>query len=186
MTAERETDPDKLRRDITHEIEHVAAEAGRKAMSGETANAEVDRINELQSVLAALPQKESFLLRWGAAIGAICLIGASLAWTIRIPQARLQFDLSTTSITLRLKNEFVWSGSWRLDPAQLRLQHFTHINLPPEYRTPEALAREASLDLNVAGGSASLRHLSIGHGALLTIATEETGATDLIDLDEFV
>ena len=180
MKAGPSTDPDTLRRDITREIERVAGEAGRRAMAGETASAEVDRIRELQGVLAALPQRESLPLRWGTIIGAVCLIGASLAWTIRIPQTRLQLDLTTTSITARLKNDVRWDGDWRLNTALVRLQHFSHIDLPPEYGSVEPLTREASLDLNVSGGKVELRHLFIGHGALLTLASDETGATDMV------
>jgi hypothetical protein len=174
------SDPDPLRRDIIREIERLAGEAGSRAMGGDSASAEVERIKELQSLLAALPHRESFPLRWGAIIGAVCLIGASLAWTIRIPQTRLQLDLSTASITVRLKDNFPWDGGWHLNPAQVRLQHFTHLELPPEYGDLEPLTREASLDLNVSGGSVSLRHLFVGHGASLTIATDETGATDMV------
>ena len=151
MTARPATDRDALRRDITGEIERLAGEAGRKAVSGETASAEVDRIKELQSVLAALPPRESFPLRWGAVIGAICLIVAGLARTIRIPQAHLQLNLASTSITMQLKNDLAWDGNWRLNPAQLRLQHFTNFDLPPEYGIVEPLKREASLDLSVSG-----------------------------------
>jgi len=180
VTAGPATDPDTLRRDITREIARLAGEAGSRAIGGETATAEVDRIKELQSVLAALPHRESFPLRWGAIIGALCLIVVSLLWTIRIPQTRLQLDLATTSITVRLKDDFSWDGNWRLNPEQVRLQHFTHLDLPPEYGVLEPLTREASLDLNVSGGSVGLRHLFVGHGASLTIASDETGATDMV------
>jgi hypothetical protein len=55
MTAGPATDPGTLRADISREIERVAAQAAAKTMVGDPASAEVDRIKELQSVLAALP-----------------------------------------------------------------------------------------------------------------------------------
>jgi hypothetical protein len=133
-------------------------------------------------VLAALPRRESLPLRWGAIIGAVCLIGASLAWTIRIPQARVQLNITTASIFVRLADDFSWDGNWRINPEQVRLQQFTHLDLPPEYGTPESFAREASLDLSVTAGSVRLRHLSVAHGALMTIASE-TDATDIVVRD---
>ena len=178
MTAGPATDPDTLRRDITREIERLAGEAGSKAMSGGTPGTEVDRIKELQSVLAALPHRESFSLRWGAIIGTICLIAASLAWTISVPRARVQLNLTTASILVRLGDDFSWDGNWPIDPEQVRLQRFTHLDLPPEYGTSQSIAREASLNLSVTAGSVRLRHLSVGHGAFLTIASA-TDATDI-------
>jgi hypothetical protein len=148
-------------------------------MGGDSPSTEVDRIKELQSVLAALPQRESFPLRWAAVIGAVCLVGASLAWSISVPRARVQLDLTTASIVMRLADDFSWDDTWRIDP-ELRLRQFTHLDLPPEYGVPEPLAQEASLELNVSDGSVELRHLFVARGAAATIASSESGATEIV------
>src|SRR5206468_3265322 len=131
-----------------------------------------------QDVLAALPAKKSRQFRWAITTGAICLIGASLAWTMRIRDTRVQLEVTAASVSMRLAKDFTWSGTWRIGPAQVRLQHFTHLDLPPEYGTLDAVAREASLDLKAPDGNISLRHMFIGQGGLLTIARAETGATE--------
>jgi hypothetical protein len=172
-------DPADLRRGIEREIKRLAGEAGAKAISGDSPSPEVDRINELQSVLAALPQANRFPLLWAAMIGAVCLIGASLAWSISIPRARVQLTLTTASVVMRLADDFPWDGDWRVKP-ELRLRQFTHLDLPPEYGMPEPLAKEASLDLSATGGTARLRHLFLGNGAAATIASSENGATEIV------
>ena len=179
MTARSATDPAVLRRDITREIERLAGEAGAKAMGGDSPSAEVDRIKELQSVVAALPQADRFPLRWAAIIGAVCLIGASLAWSIDVPRARVQLNLTTASIVMRLADDFSWDGNWRINP-ELRLMQFTHLDLPPEYSVPQPLAKEASLELSITDGGARLRHLFVERGASATIASSETGATEIV------
>jgi hypothetical protein len=173
------TDLDTLRRDISREIERLASEAGTKAINGAPANAEVDRIKELQAVLAALPRKESFPLRWAAMIGAVCLIGASLTWTIAIPRARVQLNLAAASIIVRLTDDFSWDGNWQVDPP-VRLLQFTHLDLPPEYGIPEAVENQASLELNVTQGNLRVRHLFIAQGAWSTIASGVSGGTDIV------
>ena len=127
------TDLDALRRDITREIERLASEAGTKAMNGAPANTEVDRIKELQAVLTALPHKESFPLRWAVIVGTVCLIGASLTWTIAIPRARVQLNFTAASIIMQLTDDFTWDGNWQVNPP-LRLLEFTHLDLPARVR----------------------------------------------------
>jgi hypothetical protein len=179
MTAGPATDPGTLRADISREIERVAVQAGAKTMVGDPASAEVDRIKELQSVLAALPQRQTFSLRWAMAIGVVCLIGASLALTIHVPRTRVQFDIVTSSVIIQVADKFNWAGDWRVEPAQVRLQNFTNFDLPPEYGTAESLARGTSLEMNVTDGAVVMRQLMIERGGWLTIAGHETGATEI-------
>jgi len=118
-------------------------------------------------------------LRWAIAIGAVCLIGASLALTVHAPRTRVQFDVVTSSVTFQVADKFDWAGNWWFDPAQVRLQNFTNFDLPPEYGAPEVLARGPSLEMKVTDGSVAMRQLMIERGGWLTIAAHETGTTEI-------
>jgi hypothetical protein len=179
MTDRPATDPATLRTDIAREIERVAVQAGAKTLVGDPADAEVERIKELQNVLAALPPGQTFSLRWAIAIGAVCLIGASLALTVCVPRTRVQFDIVTSSVMVQVADKFDWAGDWRVDPAQVRLQNFTNFNLPIEYGTPDALPRGTPFEMKVTDGSVAMRQLVIERGGWLTIAGHETGTTEL-------
>jgi hypothetical protein len=174
------SDQEKLRREIAGQIKRLADEAASKTITGDTATVELDRIKALQAILAALPQRPTFPLVWAAAIGTICLIGASLAWSIHIPRTRVQLDLTTAAVVARVDNDFSWHGSWRLSPDRAQLQNLTDLVLPPEYRDLQSLAHEGSLELNVQGGNVRLRRLFVGRGAELQIAHNETGSTAIV------
>jgi hypothetical protein len=157
------------------EIELIGREAGAKAVAGETPIADVERLKALQSVLAALPEKHiPFSL--AVIIGIACLLIASLALAVEVPWARVQLDLTTKAITMRLDHGLSWHGAWRVDPEQVRLENFTRIVLPPEY----GQRSESSLELNVQTGSVRVGHLFFDRGALLTITASESGAADLV------
>jgi hypothetical protein len=169
------TDRNSLRRAIIREIELIGREAGAKAIAGEAPIADVERLKALQCVLAALPEKHiPFSL--AVIVGIACLLIASFALAIEVPWARVQLDLTTKTIAMRLDNDLSWHGTWRVDPKQVRLGNFTRIVLPPEYG-PRA---ENSLELNVQTGSVRVGDLFFDHGALLTIATSESGAADIV------
>jgi hypothetical protein len=165
-----------LRSAINREIELLASETAAKVIAGDTPVANVERIKALQCVLAALPEKSIIPLSLAAIIGIACLLSVSLALVIHVPRTRVQLDLTTTSVSMRLDNDFSWHGIWLFDPKQLRLQNFTRIELPPEYGP----RKENSLELSVARGSVRVGRLSFGRGASVTIDTNEGGAADIV------
>jgi len=170
----------KLRAALAREIETLAAETGRRAVAGETPTADIERLKALQASLAALPAKRTGLASWAGLIGLLCLIVASAAWTVRVPRTRVQLDLVTASATAKLAGDLNREVGWRIAPDSLRLQHFTHLDLPPEYGTQPALEREGSLDLTVQGGNVRLRQFAISSGALVTLSRSDDGATDMV------
>jgi hypothetical protein len=174
MTKPR-TNRNSLRSAIIREIEVIGREAGAKAIAGETPIADVERLKTLQCVLAALPEK-NIPFSLAVIVSIACLLVASLALAVEVPWARVQLDLTTKAIAMRLGSDLSWHGTWRLDPEQVRLENFTRIVLPPEYG-PRS---ESSLELNVQNGSVRVGNLFFDRGSLLTIATSERGATDLV------
>ena len=179
MTNSSPTETHALRR----EIERVAAEARRKALDGETPTEEINRVKALQDILVALPEKRSHQFYWAIITAAVCLIAVSLAWTVPIRETRVQLDVTTTSVSMRLADSFAWSGTWRIDPTQVRLEHFSNLDLPPEYFASDSIPREGSLDFKVPGGDVRLRDLFVGQGGLLTIERSEASATDIVVQD---
>jgi hypothetical protein len=176
VTSDPITDKNSLRSAINREIELVASEAAAKAIAGDATAAQVERLKTLQSVLAALPEKSTIPLSLAAIIGITCLLSASLALVIQIPSTRVQLDLTTTSISMRLDTDLPWHGTWPFDPKQVRLRNFTRIELPPEYGPRQV----SSIELNVARGRVRVGHLFFGRGASVTIAANESGAVDIV------
>jgi hypothetical protein len=165
-----------MRNAITRQIELVATEAGTKALAGDVPIAHIERIRALQNVLAALPEKAMLPLSFAAIIGIACLLSASLALVIHVPRTRAQLDLTTTSVTMRLDNDLSWNGAWHVDPKQLTLRNFSSIELPPEYGP----RRASSLELSVTKGTVRVDDLFFGHGAMITIATNQAGVADIV------
>jgi hypothetical protein len=164
---------------ITRAIEELAADVGRKAIAGETPSAEIERLHALQAALAALPGRPGRFGLWAGLIGLLCLVVASAALTVRVPRTRLQLDLHTTTATLRLASDLTWDGNWSSAAGGLRVQHFTQLDLPPEYGQQTTSGREQSLDIAAPAGSVRLRHLSIGGGGVLTVSRSSDGGVDI-------
>ena len=164
---------------ITRAIEELAADVGRKAIAGETPSAEIERLHALQAALAALPGRPGRFGLWAGLIGLLCLVVASAALTVRVPRTRVQLDLHTTTATLRLASDLTWDGNWSSAAGGLRVQHFTQLDLPPEYGQQTTSGREQSLDIAAPAGSVRLRHLSIGGGGVLTVSRSSDGGVDI-------
>ena len=164
---------------ITRAIQELAAEIGRKAVAGETPSAEIERLQALQAALAAMPGKPSRFALWAGLIGLLCLVVASAAFTVRVPRTRVQLDLHTTTVTPRLTSDLTWDGNWSSAAGGLRVQHFTRLDLPPEYGEQATSGRERSLDIAAPAGSVRLRHLFIGGGGVLTVARSSDGGVDI-------
>jgi hypothetical protein len=161
-----------LRSKFAREIEFSAREAGMKAVGGKTPAAEVERIRALQCLLSALPEKTVVPLKLALLVGIACLLFASLALSLRIPWTRVQFDITTTSIVMRLKNDLSWHGAWK--SKQVFLRNFTRIDLPPDYGP----RHETTLEMTASKGRVRIDDLFFDHGALLTIAVND-GAADI-------
>ena len=164
-----------LRSAIAREMELLAREAGVKVIAGKVPVAEIERIRALQCLLSALPEKTVIPLKLALLVGIACLLFASFALSLRIPWTRVQFDVATTSIVMRLKNELSWHGAWNIDPKKVSLRNFTHIELPPE---EYGSRNETSLEMTVAKGRVRIDDLFFDHGALLEIAVND-GAADI-------
>jgi len=165
-----------LRKAIVRKIEHIATEAATKGIAGELPSADIERIKALQRTLVALPEKAVIPLHWAALIGLACLVVASVALAFHVPWTRVQLDLTTTSVAMRVDNDFSWHGVWHMQPKQVKIQNFTRIELPPEY----GQKNETSLELNVVNGRMGVDYLFFGHGTSITIATNETGMADIV------
>ena len=178
MTSEPATDKTSLRSAIIRKIERLANEAGAKAIAGDAPIANVEQIKALQSVLAALPQKPILSLNLAAGIGITCLLSVSIAVALPIPWSTwVQLNLTATSISMRLKNDFSWHGTWRVEPKQVSLRNFSRLELPPEYGS----RRHSTLELNVnPKGNVRVSDLFFGHGARLAITTQESGTAGIV------
>jgi len=165
-----------LRKAIVRKIEQIATEAATNGIAGELPAADIERIKALQRTLIALPEKAIIPLHWAALIGMGCLLVASVALAFRVPWTRVQLDLTTTSVAMRVDNDFSWHGVWHIQPKQVKIHNFTRIELPPEY----GQKNETSLELNVMKGGVGVNYLFFGHGASLTITTNETGMADIV------
>lgn len=178
MSDSPEADPQALRAELDREIARLAAQAGRKAMAGEPDGGEAARIESLQKIAAALPAPPNRVLALAILIGAVCLIAVSLAWTMRVWTTRVQLELVTSTVHLRLTEDFAWSGDLRLKPAEVRLANFSSFDLPNQYGAPPPIAPGSTLDLLAPEGEMHLTSFFAGAGALLTVARNATGAVD--------
>jgi hypothetical protein len=173
-------DPQALRAEIGREVSRLAVEAGRKVVAGKSVDEEWARIDALQKIEAALPPAPSRLFLVTIVIGALCLIVASIAWTVRVSSTRVQLDVVTDTVSMQIASDLDWTGSWRLQPASVRLEHFSHFDLPDQYDHQPELKPGASLDLMAPTGDIHLTHLLVSSGALMTLARDEIGATDIV------
>lgn len=169
----------RLSAEIDSEISRLAETAGQKALAGEPVDAEMDRIEALQRVRAALPPPPSHFVVVVVGVGLACLLVASLAWTLPTPTTRIQLVARTTNVTLRLAEPLRWTGDLHLASELIRLQHVSRIDLPPEYVTPTPLAGPAWLNLTIADGRATLRRLMIEKDATVTFVHSQTGTAEI-------
>lgn len=180
MTTKPAINKHSLRRSVINKIERLATEAGAKAIAGDTPIGDVEQIKALQSVLAGLSEKHS-LNNLAAGIGIACLLSVSIAIALPIPwSTRVQLNLTASSVSLRLKDDLSWHGIWRLEPKRISLENFTRLEIPPEY----GQRHDTSIELGVdSKGSVRVSDLFFGHGALLTIATQEVGTAEIVVRD---
>jgi hypothetical protein len=175
-----EADPRMLRAEIAREISRLAAKAGRKVIAGLPADDEAARIETLRKIEAALPAERNKLFGVAIAIGALCLIAVSVASTMRVWTTRVQLDLLTNSVSMRLASDLGWTGDRRLKPTRVRLEHFSHFDLPNEYGRLPPLPPNTSLDLIAPTGEIRLTSLTVDDGAIMTLARDQTGAIDFV------
>jgi hypothetical protein len=169
-----------LNEEISREIARLAVAAGRKAVAGEPVEQDWARIESLQKIKAALPPPANRLFAAAVVVGAISLAVASMAWTMRVWTTRVQLTVVTSTVHLRLAEDLDWTGNWRLQPANVRLEHFSHFDLPNQYERLPAFSPGSSLDLMVSSGEVRLTHLLVGSGALMTLASDAAGAVDIV------
>ena len=134
--------PARLRRKLRAVCaEHAIAAAETAASGGDIAEA-IKQVEAYEKLLAALP-RSGFYERYPAIlIAGICLLVASVVWTIRVPTTKIHLRVKTTAVSMRLARPLTWEGRWHVGGAVVRLQEFTTLELPPELGIPQPLTIE--------------------------------------------
>jgi hypothetical protein len=174
--------PASLRRKLrTARAEHAIA-AAEKTVSGGTVDEDIKQLDVYEKLLAALP-RSGFYERYPAMlIAGICLLAASVAWTIRVPTTKIHLGVKTMAVSVRLATPLAWEGRWRVGGAVVRLQEFTTLELPPELSAPPQLTGRAWLD--IAGGVIKLTRLDMSQGALVSVMSNASGDVDILTLNK--
>jgi hypothetical protein len=163
---------EQLRLNISCEIESLAAGVAQKVFDGEHPTYEIGRIEALQKALSGLPIQPTNFLRCALTTGAVCLIAASAAGTIPVRKTRIQLDVASTTVTVRLAEDYLWNGIWRVNPELIQLNDFTSLSIPPEYRKNGA-SPVTNLSLGITNGRAWVSELNLSRGLLLTISQND-------------
>ena len=163
----------KLRAQLEALLRSQSSAAAQKLMSGASADAELRRIDQIQTLLKLVPQANTATLFVASAVAVTCLVVACLLWTIRLP-THVQMNVTTDSVTISLASGLNWSGSWDLSGGLhcARKTMLATIELPPELS--EATLLSGSAWLEVSNGNFGLKHLELQPKAELSIKKDES------------
>jgi hypothetical protein len=150
-----------------------AIAAAETAVSGGDITKDMKQLEVYEKLLAVLPRSGVHERYPAILIAGICLLAASLAWTIRVPRTKIHLMVKTTAVDMRLATPLAWEGMWRVGGPVIRLQEFTTLELPPELGVPQPLTGRAWLD--IAGGVVKLTRLDLSQGALVSVRRNASG-----------
>ena len=163
---------------IDREIARLANDAARKVLAGELAADELDRIAQLRKVQDALPRPRDRTWLWAAAVALICVGLVTGAATVPWPVARIELEAVSASISFRPLDPVNWQGSWPVDPALIRFKNVQRPELPDF--SPPPWSGRVSFDVEVKGGSASIRALAAAAGASVAIDRTDGAVTIIV------
>ena len=162
-------------------LEKHSVAAAKKAVSGGDIEGDLKQLEAYEKLLAALPGSKFYDTYPAMLIAAVCLLAASIAWTVRVPTTKVHLSVRTTSVSLRLTTPLAWQGRWHIGGPLIRLREFGKIELPPELGGSQQLTQRAWLD--IAGGTIQLTRLDISQGAFVKLTCNESGYVDILTLN---
>jgi hypothetical protein len=167
------TNPASLRRKLrAARAEHAIAAAETAVSGGDTAE-HIKQLDVYDKLLAALPRSGVYERYPAILIAGICLLAASVAWTLHVPRTKIHLMAKTTAVDMHLAAPLAWEGRWRVGDAVIRLQEFTKLELPPELGAPQPLTDRAWLDIT--GGVVKLTRLDMSQGAPVSVRRNAFG-----------
>ena len=174
--------PAGLRRKLRAARAEHAIAAAETVVSGGDITEHIKQLEMYEKLLAALPRSGFYEKYPAILIAGICLLAASMAWTIRVPNTKIHLRVKTTAVAMRLATPLAWEGMWPVDGALVRLEEFTKLELPPELGAPQPLPDRAWLD--IAGGDVQLTRLDMSQGAFVSVTRNASGDVDILTWDQ--
>ncbi len=171
-----------LRRGVRRVLGEHATTTARKAISGADISDDVKQLEMYGKLLGALPRSRFGEMYPAILIAAACLLAASVAWTIRVPTAKVHLSVRATAVSMRLASALAWQGRCPAGGSLIRLREFGRIELPPELGTAQRLTQRAWLDIS--GGAVQLTRLDISQDALVRLMRNESGEVDILTLSK--
>ena len=166
-----------LRRKLNAARQQVAAHAAEELASGKNVDEDLARLEVYDKVVRALPSSKFHDLYPATLIAICCLLAASIAWTIHVPNTRIHLQVNSTSLTVALAAPINWSDRWHLGNSGIRLNGFSSFELPPELHTADPLPPGASL--MITGGTITITGIDVDQNASLFILENQSGDVDI-------
>jgi hypothetical protein len=169
------------RKDLRIQLETLlatkSAAAATKLMTETPVDEELKQIEQVEKLLKFIPQSNNTTVYRACLVGAICLVVASVLWTVRLPTSRLQLDVTSESVTLKLAKQTSWSGNWDLSGGLLRLEDMSRIDIPPELAPQNMLSGRPWFEAS--NGDFTLKRLEFQAGAQLLVKKAELLGLDM-------
>src|SRR5690348_15224784 len=91
-----------LRRQLESKLEAQRILAAERALSSVSIDEDLKKIDEVEKLLQSTPRSNKTMIIAAALVGAACLAIASVLFLVRLPTARLQINIRTESVAMRL------------------------------------------------------------------------------------